>query len=322
MIDNPEESNVKHILIDLELIYEQENILNRDMKKESLSYELLALVKSIREVGLIHSIIVRADNTGRYELFVGHRRLEAYKMLLAEDPKKYKYIPARVYSNTTSTKYMSLKKIHENDSRKDLKPSEKIESKLSLIPLVLELEGVEGNNGGQNSILGYEISKKFNSYIRSDTNKEKYEKSLQELTGNHNIIKNLFDFFNQIGISPESFFLSAKVYFTCKNNIIMLFSKGKVTNRHALALQSMKSEEDKREIILRFKKGEKIGYKFLEKFIRESNAKFSPVKTNNKLIQACEHVLIQLKSEKESLAEQKNNEIKMYFEKIENIINK
>jgi len=322
MINYPEKNNVKDILIDVELIYEQKYIVNRHMKNKTFSYELLAMAKSIREIGLIHPILVRADNVGRYELFVGNRRFQAYKMLLAGEPEKYKYIDARVYPNTTSIKRMSLKNKHENYSRKDPKPSEKIESDISLLPIVLEVEAAESNNGTQNFILGFEILKKFDSYIRTKSNKEKYEKLLQEITGQRNIIKNLYDFFDQIGVSPKSFFLSAKVYFTCKNNIIRLFREGMVTNRHAMALQSMRSEEDKKKIILRLEKGEKIGYKLLEKVIRESNAKFSPIKKNNKIIQMGEHIIIKLRRDKGSMSDQQYDEIMMYYEKMENVIDR
>lgn len=315
----PEENNVKNVSIPVELVYVQKYILNRNMGKERSSHEQLAMVKSIKKVDLISRIIVREDNTGMYELFVGNRRFEAYKVLQAGDPQQYKDIPAVIYPTTANTSDMLLKTLHENHFRKDLKKSEDTESLLSFIPFYLNIEKV--TNSTENMLFGFSIMKKFNSYIRTKNNQEKYKESLQLLTGHNDVIERINNFFEKIARSPDSFYLSSRVYFNCTPRIIDLFREGKVINRNALRLEALKSKEDKEKIISRLLEDEYITSVELGKIISDSNARFSPVKSTNKSIQACNHVLIQLKRDKGKMSAQQNDEVKMYFEKIENVIN-
>lgn len=304
--------------IDLDLIYMQNYIVNRKDNNDFKSYDLLELGRSIRNTnGLIHPVVVRADGEGKYELFVGHRRYDAYKMLTGRY-KEYKSIPANVYPKETKTKEMLMLTIHENARRKNLDKSENIESKISLLPVFLEIQC----EGKSTLSFGFEILKVYNSYLRSQDHKTKYSDKMKNITGLENPIAKMHEFFEIIGMVPKTFFLSARVYFGCSNDITKLFREGKISNRHALALESMKIEKDKMVLIKNLQNKEIIPYRELENYIRDSNAKGSPKKQKSKLIQGFNHIIVQLSSKNQIIDDQQNNLIQMYIEKIENILEK
>ncbi len=307
--------------ISLDLIDLQNKIKNRNLDEEGMSE--LNLIKSIQETGgLIHPVILRENGNGKYELFVGHRRYMAYKMLVTEGNEEYKSIPARIYPKETSDLQMLLMTLNENSKRKDLKKTENIESQLSLLPYFLELEGAKNNGKIKNLDLGYFILKNYISYLRSDNNSDKYITNLKKLTRKSNVIPRMNTYFAMLGTTAKKFYLSYRAYFDVNGDISVLFLEGVIVDRHALAINNMKSEEDKNKLIYRLQKGEKISYGKLESYIRESNAKLSPTKKKNKFILGLEHIIIQIKTKTNSISDDESSQIKMYIEKIENILEK
>jgi hypothetical protein len=309
--------------ISLDLIYFQNHMFNRNMKEESESMSILQLMKSIKDTqGLIHPVTLRQNTESSYELFSGHRRYTAYKMLFESGEKEYQSIPARIYTNEVSNLDMLLMTLNENSNRKDLKKTENIQSNLSLIPYFLKLDIVNENNKNKNFELGYYILKNYISYLRSEKQKDKYFEKIQKLTKKSNVIPQLGKFFEILGTTVKQFYLSYRAYFDVSKNLSVLFLKNVIVDRHALAINNMKSEEDKNEIIARLEQGEEIKYAKLENYIRDSNAKFSPNKKKNKLIQGLEHIIIQIKTKKNLISDDEDSQIKMYIEKIENILEK
>jgi ParB/RepB/Spo0J family partition protein len=85
---------------------------------------LSELIAGIREHGLLQPITVRRVPGGRYQVIGGHRRLEAYRWLLAQTPGKdgaerYGSIPAHEKLNVTDEE-MALFGLVENLQRDDL----------------------------------------------------------------------------------------------------------------------------------------------------------------------------------------------------------
>ena len=306
--------------IDLKLIDIQKYIFNRAENDVMSSIDFTRLMMSIRTTkSIIQPVVVRDTGDGRFVLFAGFRRYLAYKTLVQSGYAEFQLVPALIHPKETTIQDMILKTAHENDFRKDLNNAELIKSKVSMLPLFLDC-GKE-KDPLHNFILGHKILKLYISFLRNITNVTKYINLLEEITGSNNAISEIEDFFEKILITPKSFFLSSRVLFECSKNIRRLFEKGRITNRHALSIEKLKSEQNKDEIINQLQK-EKMTYKEIENFIRESNAQFSPVKKTKKLLQLVEHVSIQIKSREETLTEDEISEIKMYVEKIENVIQK
>src|SRR5689334_22791346 len=95
-------------------------------RREMDEAALAELVAGIREHGLLQPITVRRVPGGRYEVIGGHRRLEAYRRLLAETPgnegaERYAAIPAHEKLNV-SDEEMALFGLVENLQRDDLSP--------------------------------------------------------------------------------------------------------------------------------------------------------------------------------------------------------
>lgn len=59
--------------------------------------DILELAESIKEIGLLHNIVVKSNSNGRYTLISGEKRTKAYKLLYEEqkDPK-WKSIPCKI----------------------------------------------------------------------------------------------------------------------------------------------------------------------------------------------------------------------------------
>jgi ParB family chromosome partitioning protein len=92
----------------------------REMDEAALS----ELIAGIREHGLLQPITVRRVPGSRYQVIGGHRRLEAYRRLLAQAPGKdgaerYGSIPAHEKLNVTDEE-MALFGLVENLQRDDL----------------------------------------------------------------------------------------------------------------------------------------------------------------------------------------------------------
>ncbi len=108
--------------IRLELLEPNPHQPRRDLDEGALS----ELVASIRNHGLLQPITVRRISGGRYQLIAGHRRLEAYRRLLASAENKelrerYENIPAHEKYNV-SDEEMALFALVENLQREDLSP--------------------------------------------------------------------------------------------------------------------------------------------------------------------------------------------------------
>lgn len=96
------------------------NKLVRDRIKGD-DLELAELKTSIREIGLSNPIRVEPKGQGRYELIQGHRRLSAFRELLAEtkDPK-YALIPAGLMTDADGLDQLYRRMVDENLVRKDV----------------------------------------------------------------------------------------------------------------------------------------------------------------------------------------------------------
>lgn len=79
--------------------------------------DMLQLVESIRDNGLISPIIVRPKPKGRYEMISGHRRLQACKHL------GYKTIPGQVLELDKNAAIIMM--VDSNLARSNILPSEK-----------------------------------------------------------------------------------------------------------------------------------------------------------------------------------------------------
>lgn len=78
--------------------------------------DLTALMDSIREIGLLHPIVVRADGT----LIAGQRRLESFRRLGRDT------IPVNVAATLDSARAFLIAERDENVCRLDMAPSEKV----------------------------------------------------------------------------------------------------------------------------------------------------------------------------------------------------
>ena len=109
--NNNQTDKQEYQLIALDLIDDPVVPMRKDITNESVE----ELVASIRQVGILEPIILRAVN-GRYEVIAGHRRTYAARLAdLVE-------VPSILRSATDDEAEMW--KIHENLHRKDITPSE------------------------------------------------------------------------------------------------------------------------------------------------------------------------------------------------------
>ncbi|HZY03105.1 MAG TPA: ParB/RepB/Spo0J family partition protein [Anaeromyxobacteraceae bacterium] len=95
-------------------------------RREMDEAKLAELVAGIREHGLLQPITVRRVPGGRFQVIGGHRRLEAYRRLLAETlgdegARRYGAIPAHEKLDVTD-ELMALLSLVENLQRDDLSP--------------------------------------------------------------------------------------------------------------------------------------------------------------------------------------------------------
>jgi ParB family chromosome partitioning protein len=103
--------NVEYKLISLDLIDDPEQPIRTDLTPASVE----DLVMSIKQVGLIEPIVVKATKN-RYEVIAGHRRTFAARLA------KLVEVPCHVHkANSEQTEMM---KIHENLYRAEVRPSD------------------------------------------------------------------------------------------------------------------------------------------------------------------------------------------------------
>ena len=108
------EEEAKFQIISLDLIDDPERPMRSDITPQSVE----DLVMSIKQVGLIEPIVVKAKN-GRYEVIAGHRR--KYSCEIAKIPEVPCYV---VPANNEQTEML---KIHENLYRSEVRPSDEAE---------------------------------------------------------------------------------------------------------------------------------------------------------------------------------------------------
>lgn len=80
--------------IDIELIdFNEKNFYGQNDDEEDIK----ELSESIKEIGLLHNIVVKINNKGRYTLISGEKRTKAYRLLYEESrDAKWKKIPCKV----------------------------------------------------------------------------------------------------------------------------------------------------------------------------------------------------------------------------------
>ncbi len=121
------------VMIPLTKLVESDDNVRRDNRKGAIS----ELAASIRSVGLLQGLVVRAADKGKHAVIAGGRRLRALKMLAkAGDIEKNAPIPCRVVSADEAGE-MSLA---ENIVRLDLSPADEI---LGIAKLAADGLGVE-----------------------------------------------------------------------------------------------------------------------------------------------------------------------------------
>ena len=115
------------IMIPLSKLVESEDNVRRSKCKGGVA----ELAASIRSLGLLQSIVVRATDTGKFAVIAGGRRLRALRMLAkAGDIEKSAPIPCRVASGDDNPAELSLA---ENITRQDLLAWEELDAFKRLI---------------------------------------------------------------------------------------------------------------------------------------------------------------------------------------------
>ena len=89
-------------------------------RKPGPDVDLPELITSIRDVGLSNPIRVEERDDGKYELVQGHRRLSAYRALLASDGDAWAEIPAGILPRGEGVAGLYRRMVDENLIRKDL----------------------------------------------------------------------------------------------------------------------------------------------------------------------------------------------------------
>lgn len=103
------------------------------------------LAASIEEMGLLHNLVVKAENeNGLYEIVSGERRYHACKLLLENGNEQFKYLPCKV-EKSASDAMTELKLIHANAMARVLTDWEKIyqAGRINEILYKLKEEGYE-----------------------------------------------------------------------------------------------------------------------------------------------------------------------------------
>lgn len=85
--------------------------------------ELSALARSIEEQGLLQPIVVQAIDATRFVIVAGHRRVEAFRQLAAQDGKRWERIPAILQSGLDERQFATIA-YAENVARASLSPVE------------------------------------------------------------------------------------------------------------------------------------------------------------------------------------------------------
>lgn len=121
-----------------------EKIEPSDLNKYGIR-DIEELAASIEEVGLMHNLVVKAENdNGLYEIISGERRYLACKLLIDNGNEQYKYLPCKI-ETTVSDTITELKLIHANAMARVLTDAEKIyqAGRINAILYKLKEEGYE-----------------------------------------------------------------------------------------------------------------------------------------------------------------------------------
>lgn len=110
-VEKPSVDTLEYLQISCDLIDDPAQPMRTDMTPASVE----SLVMSIKQVGIIEPLVVKAVN-GRYEVIAGHRRL--YSARLAKIPQ----VPC--FIREANTEQTEMLKIHENLYREDIKPAD------------------------------------------------------------------------------------------------------------------------------------------------------------------------------------------------------
>lgn len=88
--------------------------------------EIDELAESIEQNGLMHNIVVRRQENGKYQIISGERRFEAFCLLRERVGDKYKLIPAQVKQTDDVDAEIGL--IQANTEVRQLTPAEQLQS--------------------------------------------------------------------------------------------------------------------------------------------------------------------------------------------------
>lgn len=124
--------------------------------------DLSELAGSIKAEGLISPIAVKATEGGFYNLLAGYRRIQAYKMLEAKEPKKWSSIPARIYPAELPEISERAVELEENIRRKGFEWTEEVALKAEIHRLQVEIhprvqEGTASVETGYKDLAGWRV---------------------------------------------------------------------------------------------------------------------------------------------------------------------
>lgn len=99
------------------------------------------LAASIEEMGLLHNLVVTAENgSDFYEIISGERRYHACKLLFENGNEQYKYLPCKI-EKSASDIVTELKLIHANATSRILTDAEKIYQAGRINNILYKLKG-------------------------------------------------------------------------------------------------------------------------------------------------------------------------------------
>lgn len=102
------------------------DLVENDKNQEYSQEEIVGLAQNIKEVGLLHPLIVSDLNNGKYLIISGHRRFNAHKHLVETDQlETYEDIPCRILSFEDELE--ELDALISSNSYRQLEVKDKIE---------------------------------------------------------------------------------------------------------------------------------------------------------------------------------------------------
>lgn len=268
-MQNSEKSTMVEKNIKVSDIYPQRTIPNRSEAEVTTSISFVELQASIESTGLIHPVTVREDMHGRYELFVGYRRYLACKELMMAEGERFEMIRANVWSADTPDEVMLKKLIHENKVRSNIKSIERLEQEIALIPVYLNC--AEKDNLNENIRRGFVILREYKKFTQNINMVAHMDKIIQ-MTKCEDAMEKLDAFFDDIQEKPASFFDKALEIIEAPKEVKKLLYRRTITIRQAKDLRTLKSDEDRQEIITRLET-EHMKRKEFDALIQESRFK-------------------------------------------------